>query len=263
MQKNGFRLAVAQTAAALATPAARLDWLEEALPDLQRQEVDLLLLPELFLTGYNIGDRARDWAEAATGAAAVRIAALAKRFGLAIHYGYPESADGVIYNAAQCFGPDGSVLGHHRKLAIPPGAEEMYYSAGAGCRLFAYRGLKIGTLICYDAEFGETARHLAVSGAQLILVPTALGAQWGWVARSMIPTRAYENGVFLAYANHAGSENGLDYLGASFIAAPDGIELARAAAAPEILLADLDPTRVQKAQARLPYVRDCRRLHLS
>lgn len=260
---DAFRLAVAQSPAGLATPRDRVDWLAETLPDLQRQRVDLLLLPELFLTGYNIGDKVNDWAEPSDGPFAAEIAELAQRFGVAIHYGYAERADGVIFGAAQCFAPDGSRLGSHRKLILPPGFEADHFSPGAGCSLFDYRGLRIGTLICYDAEFPETVRHVAMLGADLILVPTALGAQWGWVGRTLIPARAYENGVFLAYANHAGEEDGMAYLGQSFIAAPDGEELARAGAGPEILIADLDPSRVRKAQERLPYLADRGRLHLT
>ncbi|MCV2866728.1 carbon-nitrogen hydrolase family protein [Defluviimonas sp. WL0075] len=260
---DNFRLAVAQSPAELTSPRARVDWLHEALRDLQSKGVDLMLLPELFLTGYNIGDKVKEWAEPSDGPFAAEIAALAKRFGLAIHYGYAERADGVIYGASQCFGPDGVHLGSHRKLILPPGFEADHFVPGAGCSLFTYRGLRIGTLICYDAEFPETVRHVAMLGAELILVPTALGAQWGWVGRTLIPARAYENGVFLAYANQAGTENGMDYLGMSFIAAPDGEELARAGAASEILIADLDPSRVRRAQERLPYHTDRGRLKLA
>lgn len=260
---DNFRLAVAQSPAELTTPRDRVNWLQEVLPELQRQGVDLMLLPELFLTGYNIGDKVSKWAEPSDGPFATKIAALAKRFGLAIHYGYAERAEGVIYGASQCFGPDGAHLGSHRKLILPPGFEADHFSPGAGCGLFTYRGLRIGTLICYDSEFPETARHVATLGAELILVPTALGAQWGWVSRTLIPARAFENGVFLAYANHSGRENGLDYLGESFIAAPDGEMLARAGKSPELLITNLDPARVQKAQARLPYLVDRNRLRFS
>ena len=260
---GSFRLAVAQSPAGLATPRARVDWLARALPELQRQGVDLLLLPELFLTGYNIGDKVNAWAEPADGPFAREIAAMAQGAGLAIHYGFAERAGGLIHGAAQCFGPDGARLGGHRKLILPPGFEADHFAPGSGCSLFDYAGLRIGTLICYDAEFPEAARHVAALGAELILVPTALGAQWGWVSRTLIPARGFENGVFLAYANHAGQENGMDYLGMSFIAAPDGVELARAGSAPEILIADLDPDRVRKAQARLPYLTDRGRLCLS
>ena len=251
-----FCLAVAQSPAELATPRERLAWLRDALPDVAARKTDLLLLPELFVTGYNIGDQIVERSEPADGPSAKAISELAKAHGLAIHYGYAEACRADIFNAAQCFGPDGKRLGGHRKLAIPPGFEADYFTSGKGCSLFEYKGLRIGTLICYDAEFPETARHVASLGADLILVPTALGEKWGWVANTMIPTRAYENGVFLAYANSSGCENGLNFLGQSFICAPDGEELARAGGSAELIHADLDLARVRAAQRRLPYLDD-------
>jgi predicted amidohydrolase len=89
-----------------------------------------------------------------------------------------------------------------------------------------------------------------------VLVPTALGADWGWVADTMLPTRAYENGVFLAYANGSGTQGDMEFLGKSVIAAPNGTELARAGRGSEILYALLDPAMVRKAQLRLPYLLD-------
>lgn len=252
---RSFHLAVGQAPAELATTQDRLDWLRETLPRVAQQGADLLLLPELFATGYNIGERIAALAEPADGPIAQAIATLAKTHGLAIHYGFAEACDGVIYNAAQCIGPDGLRLGGHRKLVLPPGFEHAYFSPGQACQLFTYRDIRIGMLICFDAEFPETARHVAALGAELILVPTALGAQWGWVSQQVIPSRAYENGVFLAYANSAGTERGMPLLGQSFIAAPDGQELARAGAQPEVIYATLQLDRVKQAQTRLPYLK--------
>lgn len=251
-----MRLAVAQAPADLDSTSARLDWLRDALPAIAQHGADLLLLPELFACGYNIGDALPARAEPRDGPTFRAMSQMAQAHGLAIHYGYAERADGLIYNAALCVSPGGDVLCNQRKLAIPPGFERSHFSPGAGCHLFSYRGMRIATLICYDAEFPETVRHVAALGAQLVLVPTALGAQWGWVAHSMIPTRAYENGVYLAYANSAGTENGLTFLGASVIAGPNGQESARAGPAPEVITADLDPAQVAAAQARLPYLKD-------
>lgn len=251
-----FRLAVAQTPAHLDTLADRFDWLRDTLPNVTETGSDLLLLPELFAHGYNIGDRIRDRAEPADGPTFKAMAQLAQHSGIALHYGFAERAGDAIYNSAACIAPNGTRLCLQRKLAIPPGDERRYFTAGKGCSLFTYRGLNIATLICYDAEFPETVRHVAAKGAQLVLVPTALGADWSWVARTMIPTRAYENGVYLAYANSAGSEHGMAFLGASLIANPNGSEAARAGPDPEILHATLDPARVAAAQSRLPYLVD-------
>ncbi len=256
MVDGTFRLAVGQSPAELATPEARLEWLRGVLPKVASMQTDLLLLPELFATGYNIGDQIAARAEPADGPTAQTIAALSKEHGLAIHYGFAEACGDDLFNAAQCFGPDGKRLGSHRKLAIPPGFESNHFKRGDAFYVFSYRDLRVATLICYDAEFPETARHVARMGAELILVPTALGAQWGWVSQTMIPSRAYENGVFLAYANSAGTENGMHFLGQSFVATPDGEELARADATPQVIYAAIERGRVTRAQSRLPYLND-------
>ncbi|MDQ2088805.1 carbon-nitrogen hydrolase family protein [Marimonas arenosa] len=250
-----LRLAVLQTPGDLGDGTARLTWLDARLGGLAGK-ADLVLCPELFAIGYNIGHAVRARAEPADGAIASALSNLAERHAIAVHCGFAEAAAGRIFNAVQCYGPNGRRLLHQRKLAIPPGAERDNFSAGEGCALFELNGLRIASLICYDIEFVEPARHVAALGADLILVPTALGAQWAWVARTMVPSRAYENGVYLAYANHCGDEGGLAFLGESFIAAPDGEELARAGRKEEVLLAEIDPARVRKARDRLPYLRD-------
>lgn len=260
--RRDFRLAVAQTPGELDGTAARLDWLRAALPEIAAEGADLLLTPELFACGYNIGDAVRARAETADGPTFAAIAALAREHDLAISYGFAERAGGALHNAALCVGPDGAALSLQRKLALPPGPERGVFTAGRGLRPFAWRGLKIATLICYDAEFPETVRAAAAMGAELVLAPTALVAAWPWIAHSLMPTRAYENGVYLAYANSAGEENGMTYLGASVIAAPDGVEIARADARPAILYADIDRARVTAAQARLPYLEDRFKLDL-
>ena len=251
-----FRLAVFQSPSALNGPQERLTWLEASLRKISGRGVDLVLLPELFMTGYNMGSNLEAWAEASDGPFAKAVGDLAARYGTAIHYGYPERAGETIYNAAQCIGPDRCRLGGHRKLILPPGFEADHFSPGAGCALFTYRGLRIASLICFDIEFPETARHVALQGADLLLVPTALGSQWGWVGRTMVPTRGFENGIFLAYANHSGRENGMSYLGESFVSTPDGRELNRAGGDEELLLVEVDAALVAKAQARLPYLSD-------
>ena len=256
------RLAVMQPPADLGSAKERIAWVRDRLPRLTTDGVEIALLPELFLCGYHIGDAVSERAEPLDGSGFDAMLDLALQSGIALHYGFAEACEGRIYNAALCVGPDGTRLSHQRKLAIPPGFEQAHFTPGAGCDLFTYRGMRFATLICYDAEFPETVRHVASLGAEVVLVPTALGAQWGWVGHTMIPCRAYENGVYLAYANSAGSQNDMDFLGASVIAAPDGHEAARAGAEPEILYADLDPDQVKAAQTRLPYLTDRTSLRL-
>jgi len=146
-----FRLCIGQSPAELSTTAARLEWLKLILPQAASKQTDLLLLPELFATGYNIGDQIAARAEPLDGPTAQTIAALAQAHNIAIHYGFAETDGQNTFNAAQCFGPNGMHLGGHRKLAIPPGFEADHFKRGEGCSLFIYKGLQIATLICYDA----------------------------------------------------------------------------------------------------------------
>lgn len=257
-----FRLALAQAPAGLDAPQDRIDWLAAEMPAVRDMRADLVLLPELFATGYNIGSLHAARAEPSDGPLARRIAGLARQYGVAIHYGYAERDGLKVYSAAQCFGPDGAALGAHRKLLIPPGFERDHLSPGHGIHLFTLGPARIATLICYDVEFPETVRHVALAGADIVLAPTALSAEWPAVAYRMMPTRAFENGLFLAYANSAGTENGLKFLGASVIVAPDGQELARAGEEPELLFAELDLGRVGRARSRLPYLDEAGRLAL-
>ena len=87
-------------------------------------------------------------------------------------------------------------------------------------------------------------------------MPTALGDAWWSVAHRMIPTRAFENGVWLLYSNHAGHEGGTRYLGASAIVAPDGSTVARAGAGEELLTAEVSMAPFAAFRERLPYLRD-------
>ncbi|WP_333848106.1 carbon-nitrogen hydrolase family protein [Phaeobacter italicus] len=249
-------IAVAQSPADLDGPQARMNWLRDCLHRLDGQQTDLLVLPELFLTGYNIGSRVAERAEPADGPSAQEIAELARAHRVAIHYGFAEQRNGRLYNSASCIGTDGACLATHRKLLLPPGFEGDHFSAGGNYTLFELNGFKAATLICYDAEFPETFRAVAQAGAGLVLVPTALGAQWGVVANTIIPARAFENGIYVCYANSCGHENGMDFFGGSCIIAPNGQELARAGKGEELLHARAGLDAVQAAQARLPYLAD-------
>lgn len=251
---------VAQTPAELEGKEARFNWLSESLECESLHNADLLLLPELFLTGYYIGDNVKHWAETENGLYATKIAELCKQYDIAIHYGFSEKSENQFYNSAQCISRNGKSLAKHRKLLLPPGFEGDHFTGGNSFEIFSINDFSIATLICYDAEFPENFRHVAQLGVDLVMVPTALSSQWGVVAHQVIPTRAFENGVFVCYANQAGTENGLDYLGGSCIIGPDGTEIRRAGSNAEFLRATLSQSEVTAAQQRLPYLQDMRRL---
>ena len=117
-------------------------------------------------------------------------------------------------------------------------------------------GLKVGLLICYDVEFPEAVRALALAGADVVAVPTALIRPFDIVARTLVPARAYENQVYIAYAGLCGSEGGLGYCGLSCIVAPDGRDLARAGDDPALLLAEIDVSAISSGRKQNPYIAD-------
>ncbi|MFK8084071.1 MAG: carbon-nitrogen hydrolase family protein [Granulosicoccus sp.] len=243
--------------------ARRLEWLDMHIQQSPVTTADLLVLPELFHCGYHTSRAIADVAESSDGPFASHIKQLAKEHSIAVVYGYAEKTAEGIYNSAQCIDKKGHTIGHHRKLLLPPGIEQSVFTQGNGCSVFQLGKFTVSILICYDAEFPESVRHVANAGAELVIVPTALAQEWAVISEKIIPARAFENGVYIAYANHCGLENNLMYFGGSCIIAPTGNELARACEATATLTATIDKNTLRQAQKRLPYLKDCQRLPLS
>jgi len=248
-----MKVSVFQNAGHGLSPDERLARLRGAL---SVQDMDIVVCPELFMSGYNVGENIRSLAEPVDGAFSEKVAAVARETGTAIIYGYPEREGERCYNSALCVASNGETIANHRKLRIPPGFEGDYFDRGDAMTVFELNGMRCAILVCYDAEFPETVRGAAMAGAQMVFVPTALSENWPSVARQLMPTRAFENGVWLLYANHAGHENGINYLGESCIVAPDGSDVARADKNEQLIWAKIDMAHVETAQKRLPYLVD-------
>ncbi|WP_116134011.1 nitrilase-related carbon-nitrogen hydrolase [Tropicimonas sp. IMCC34043] len=234
-----MRLALCQpvpTDGVIETAFARLD---QALSAAAAAGADMLLLPELFLPGYNRPDLHDSLAQPADGPWLDRVAGMARQAGCGVTLGWAERAEGRLFNSAVCFGPDGALLAHYRKLQLFGEMERTGFTAGTGYCLFALGDRIAALLICFDVEYPEHARALAAAGAELLLVPTANPTGYPHVADLIVPARAAENGLTVAYANYCGEESGLEFDGGSVIAGPDGQALARAGAAPALLVVDL------------------------
>ncbi len=241
--------------------ARNLDLLDSVAQDAAGRGAGLLICPEMFLTGYAIGAEATArFAESVDGPSAQRAGAIARTSGLALLYGYPErSPDGRVFNAALLIDRDGRRLANHRKTHLFGDLDRSAFAAGESATTIAeLDGLRMGLLICYDVEFPESARLLALAGVDLIAVPTALMQPYAFIPHGLTAARAYENQVFLAYANRCGREADLVYEGASCIVGPDGRDLARAGSGQELILADLDPAAFAASRRINTYLRDRR-----
>jgi len=216
----------------------------------------LLITPELYLTGYDIGDQVRELARLdLTGA----VRQIAREAGLAILAGLPEPAGERLYNTAILVGGRGEELMRYRKTHLFGDLDRRYFVPGDDLVAVAeLHGVRMAVLICYDVEFPETVRAAAERGADLIAVPTAQMTPFEFVAEQVVRTRAWENQVYLAYVNHDGRERTLEYVGRSSIVAPSGDVLAGAGHGDQLLLATIDTEVVARARAQNPYLNDRR-----
>ena len=220
---------------------------------------DLLICPEMVVTGYNIGaSSVQQLAQSADGAYALAVAEIARRHGLAILYGYPELGEqGAIFNAAQWINAQGERCLNYRKTHLYGALDKAQFSAGQTTSDWVdLKGWRVGVLICYDVEFPENTRRLARAGADLIAVPTANMAAFDFISTSMIPVRAYENQTYVAYANYVGHEADIHYGGLSTVAAPDGAVLAQAGRDETLLFATLLAPRLAAARQQCTHLVD-------
>jgi predicted amidohydrolase len=250
-----MRLAVLQMEARAGDVEANLALIEEAAERAAAAGADLLLAPELAVTGYGAGESIRNLAEPTEGPQARRLGEISARLGIALAAGFAERDGATIWNAALLF-DRGRLLQCYRKRQLWGDYEKALFSASDACgEPVEVRGIKAGLAICYDIEFPETARRLALAGAELILVPTALPHDGAapFISEKILPVRAFENQVFVAYADHAGNDGRFNYAGRSCIVAPDGTDLARAGPdAAELLVAHVEPGDFAASRAKNP-----------
>jgi predicted amidohydrolase len=219
--------------------------------------LDLVLCPELFISGYGSLEKINQYSENLDGEYATKISSLAKKYKTAIAYGYPEKSDGTLYNSAQLFDHNGLSIGNHRKKLLPPTADESkIFTPGKESTIVSIIGVKTAIVICYELEFPELIRELAIQGVELIIAPTGQSSLWPAAARYNCRTRAFENGIFVAYANSTGKLNGIDFIGESKIIGPDGIDLVSADYEETLITFEIDTKDISLVREKLPYLKD-------
>lgn len=253
-----MRIAIYQCEGIPAAKEENLAILREAAISAAKQGARLIMFPELFLTGYNIGDRVFDLAESINGPSAQKAAGIAREAGIAVLYGYPEEFKKDIYNSAILIDRRGNKLANFRKTHLYGEHENRVFQPGDALILADLEGLKVGLLICYDIEFPEAARLMALAGAELIAVPTALMEPYCRTARLLVPARALENQLFVAYVNRCGTESDLTYCGLSCVVGPDGEDLVRAGRTEGLFIADIDISAIAASKGVNPYLADRR-----
>jgi 5-aminopentanamidase len=254
-----LRTALLQNSGHPGDPAGNLKVLDEAAARAAADGAGLLVTAEMFLTGYAIGGGVRELAEPADGPSGRAVAEIAAAHGLVILYAYPESHAGAVHNSARLVGTDGSELANYRKTHLYGCFERESFTPGETPVAQATIGeLTVGILVCYDVEFPENVRAHALAGTDLLVVPTAQTHPFEFVAESLIPVRAFESQMYIAYVNRSGPEGEFDFVGLSCLAGPDGATCLRAGRGEELLLGDVDPKLLTTSRRINTYLRDRR-----
>src|SRR4051812_14333641 len=265
-----------------AEPEKNLARAIEFISEAAKQDAQIVCLPELFRSQYfcqSEDHKNFELAEEVPGETTATLADVAKKEQLVIIASLFEKRSAALYhNTAAIIDADGTFLGKYRKMHIPDDPlyhEKFYFAPGdLGFRAWDTQRGKLGVCVCWDQWYPEAARLTALSGAEILFYPTAIGwhpkekaehganqhSAWETIQRS----HAVANGCYVAAANRVGTEapvggDGLEFWGQSFIAGTSGQILAKASAnQEEVLLHSVDLGQVDVTRTHWPFLRDRR-----
>ncbi|MGQ1839744.1 nitrilase-related carbon-nitrogen hydrolase [Kocuria turfanensis] len=258
------RIAVLQATARPDAVDENLLVVDRAAQEAVADRADLLVTPELFATGY-----APSSVHTSDGASIrERLAGIARRHRLGLVASSVDAEQDRRYISASFFDPDGVERTRYRKAHLFGDEERSVFVAGEAVpEVFSFAGLRMVLGICYDVEFPEFVRSAARRGAEVLLMPTAVPATGDVdglpaeqtynadrISTLMVPCRALENGVYIAYANHTGPI----FTGLSCVASPHGTLLAQAGRKDELVTAEVQREVVRHARSVNTYL-ECAR----
>ena len=189
----------------------------------QHPDAQLIVFPELAVTGYQCGENFKNLAETAekNSMSVKRMSALAKEFHVHIIYGMAEKENDTLYNSQFFLDDHGTLLGTYRKVHLFD-SEKNYFSPGDQFNVFDTSIGRIGLFICYDAFFPEAARSLAIQRVDLLVNSTNWEKPYAYDMDMVMSARALENTVYLACCNRYGTDTTLDFFGHTRILDPLG-----------------------------------------
>lgn len=262
--KETFKVALAQLSCKQGNKSENLRKIRRAAARAKKQRADLVVFPELSLTGYVVRDEIYDLAERIPGHSTRIVEDIAKRNNIHIAFGMPEicqNTEATLHNTAVLIGPKG-LIGKYHKMYLPNHSifeEKRYFRPGYQPAVFDTELGKIGFTICYDIYFPEVVRLTRIKGAQLVVCISASPSIRRSFFEVLTKARAIENTTFVAFVNLAGVEDGLQFWGGSQLIGPSGRILAQANydeddfVTGEVNYADLRPV-----EAFTPTLRDIR-----
>jgi len=262
--KEKINVALAQISSTRGDKAANISKIEKFTLKAKKKGAELVIFPELSLTGYTVRDQVYELAETIPGPSTKAIENIAKKAKVHVIFGMPELSEetqATIHNAAVLVGPEG-LIGKYRKLYLPTHSifeEKRYYRPGYEAVALDSALGKIGLIICYDIYFPEVTRLTRLKGAQLIVCISASPAIRRTFFETLTMARAIENTAFFAFVNRVGIEDGLQFWGGSRLVGPNGRVLAQAKYDDEDLVTcDVDYSDIKPIETFVPALRDLR-----
>ena len=258
-----IKIGLAQTSIKNGDKSHNLQVMKSILEQARKKEADLLIFPELFLTGYVCRDFFYELAESIHGPSIELASKFVKENGVTTIFGMPleEGVKGVIYNSSVMINEDGDVVSYN-KLYLPTHSvfdEKRYFRSGNETKCFQSKKCTVGLTICYDLYFPEIYRILALEGAELVTCISASPSTRQEYFETLTKARAIENGVFLAFVNRVGIEDGLQFWGGSNVVSPNGDILVKARYYEEDLtFVALDLEDVRRVRPFIPTIKDLR-----
>jgi N-carbamoylputrescine amidase len=258
-------------------PAVNLKKAIARIGEAAKQGAQIICLQELFRSQYFCQTEDIDLfklAEAVPGPTTEALGKVARQNKVVILASlFEKRAAGVYHNTAVIIDTNGKIAGKYRKMHIPDDPlyyEKFYFTPGdLGFKTHDTKYAKVGALVCWDQWFPEAARLTALSGAEFILYPTAIGwlpdeneemnlaqhSAWETIQRA----HAIANGVYVVVVNRVGREGKLNFWGQSFVADPFGRIIAKASADnEEVLVVDCDLSKIEETRQNWPFLRDRR-----
>ena len=258
---SGFKLAVCQLKVS-EDKQHNIDHARNMTRLAAEQGAQMVMLPEMFNCPYETKLFPLYAEDYSSGETVEMLSQTASEFGIVLVGGsIPETELGNVYNTCFVFGPQGDLLGRYRKthlfnVDLPglPVRESETLTSGYEFTTIDVGIGKIGLMICFDVRFPEMARLLTLAGIDVLLVPGAFNmvtgpAHWHLTMR----VRAMDNQIYVAAASPARDEN-VTYVayGHSMIVDPWGEVVAQAGPGEEIIMAEIDRSKIQSVRERLP-----------
>jgi|ECHvirMinimDraft_2_1075157.scaffolds.fasta_scaffold00058_16 Predicted amidohydrolase len=251
-----FRVAVTQMNAYSFDKHRNLRLVGRLLKASSKRSAQLVVFPELCVTGYSVLRDAVRVAESVPGPSTRFVSSLASELGLNVVIGMVEEYNGGVYDSAVLIDSSGDVTDVYRKVNLWA-AEKEVFKRGSKPVVFDVDGVRVGVGICYDLEFPEYSRSLALSGAELIVYPSAQPAECRDRVNVYLRSRALENGVYVGFSDLAGVEGEYSFAGGSTVVGPNGARLTRSIRGEYgLATCDVDRELIRKERRANPYLED-------